>query len=103
MVMGLKSRQGGALICFAFAVSVAFAAQIVVVAPHAVAQTGGQAEWQRVLQAARKESKLVAGIPTSPELRKGLEKVFDERFNGIRLELVAGPAQVVANRIVSVP
>jgi iron(III) transport system substrate-binding protein len=67
----------------------------------AFAQSGWQAEWQRVLEAAGKEGKLVAGIPASPELRSGLEKGFGEKFRGIQLELIPGPASRIASRIVN--
>jgi ABC-type Fe3+ transport system substrate-binding protein len=65
------------------------------------AETGGQPGWQKVLEAANKEGKVVAAIPTSPELRTGMEKAFGEKFRGIQLELVPGAATALASRIVS--
>lgn len=67
----------------------------------AFGQATWQAEWHTVLEAAKKEGKIVAGIPTSPELRTEMERAFADRFKGIQLELVAGPATTLANRIVS--
>jgi ABC-type Fe3+ transport system substrate-binding protein len=67
----------------------------------ALAQSGSQAEWQRALEAGQREGKLVAGIPTSSELRTEVEKAFAAKFKGIQLELIAGPATALANRIVS--
>lgn len=68
---------------------------------QAIAQTGWEAEWERVLSAARQEGKLVAGIPASSRLRQALEKEFSERFQGIKLELIPGRASGIARRIVS--
>jgi len=82
----------------------AFSCQIflgILFASSGLAQTGAQAEWQKVLEAANKEGKVVAAIPTSPELRTGMEKAFGEKFKGIKLELIPGPATALANRIVS--
>jgi iron(III) transport system substrate-binding protein len=59
--------------------------------PFAVAQSAKsnwQVEWDNVLQAAKKESRIVVSIPASAELRKKMEVVFTKRY-GITLELVA--------------
>ena len=50
-------------------------------------QTGAAAEWERILAAAKKEGKLVAGIPASADLRKQLEAAFKAKFPGIEIEL----------------
>lgn len=44
------------------------------------------AEWERTLEAARKEATVVVSIPASAELRKGIEDVFPKRY-GIKVEL----------------
>ena len=44
-----------------------------------------QGEWDKILEAAKKEGRVVAAIPPSPELRKGMEEAFTKRF-GIVLE-----------------
>ena len=44
-------------------------------------------EWEKVLEAAKKEGKVVAGIPASAELRKTLGEAFKARFPAIDLEL----------------
>ncbi|MGH7770611.1 MAG: hypothetical protein ACREQA_00055, partial [Candidatus Binatia bacterium] len=54
------------------------------------AQSPWQAEWERVTAAAKKEGKVVAGIPASAELRKELEKRFKARYEGIELDLLPG-------------
>ncbi|MEK7340586.1 MAG: hypothetical protein AABZ69_00040, partial [Candidatus Binatota bacterium] len=51
------------------------------------ARSAGQAEWEKVVEAAKKEGRVVASIPPSPELRKGLEEAFTKRF-GIAVESV---------------
>jgi iron(III) transport system substrate-binding protein len=57
--------------------------------PRAGAQSGASksAEWERVLEAAKKEGKVVVSIPTSAELRKEFESGFQRAYPGIELEL----------------
>ena len=58
-----------------------------------------QAEWQRVIVAAKKEGKVVVSVPPGAELRRALKEVFERRF-GIELELVAGRGSAIAKKIV---
>jgi iron(III) transport system substrate-binding protein len=58
------------------------------------------AEWDKVLEAAKKEGTVVASIPPNAELRKSLEENFTKRY-GIALEPVAGRGAAVITRIVS--
>lgn len=58
-------------------------------------------EWEKTLEAAKKDGKLVAGIPASAELRKMIEEVFKSRFPGIELELFPGRGPANVNRILS--
>ncbi len=45
---------------------------------------GGWAdEWEKVVEAAKKEGKIVASIPARARLRKQMERVFEQRFAGI--------------------
>lgn len=60
-----------------------------------------QVEWEKTLAAAKKEGRLVAGIPASAELRKGIEEVFRSRFPGIELELIPSRGPSNANKILS--
>lgn len=60
---------------------------------------GWQAEWERVLEAAKKEGKVVASIPPSAELRKGMEEAFAKRF-GITMESVPARGAAIIRRIV---
>ena len=64
------------------------------------AQTTWQDEWEKTLTAAKKEGKIVVGIPPSTELRKELEGVFKARF-GLELELFPATGPQVANRVVT--
>ena len=53
---------------------------------YTCAQSTWQSEWERTLEAAKKEGKVVVGIPPSAELRKVLESGFKAKF-GFELEL----------------
>src|SRR6185369_13896068 len=66
----------------------------------AAARSSPAAEWDKVLEAAKKEGTVVASIPPNAELRKGLEETFTKRY-GIALEPVAGRGASVITRIVS--
>jgi iron(III) transport system substrate-binding protein len=47
-----------------------------------------QQDWERTVEAAKNEGKVVVSIPSSAELRKQLEEVFKKRF-GIEVEVFA--------------
>lgn len=83
---------------FKFAV---LASSLFLLAWEALAQPAGQADWQRVLETARKEGKVVVAVQPGPEIRQGLEKGFAERFKGIQLELLPGPSTANAVRIIN--
>ena len=55
-------------------------------------------EWDKIVEAARKEAKVVIAIPPSNELRKELEIVLKQKF-GIEAELIAAPGPKNASRI----
>ncbi len=77
------------------------AASLLFFSSSATAQTGRPpAEWEKILEAARKEGKIVASIPPNAELRKGIEETFQKRF-GITVESVPGRGAAVITRIVS--
>ena len=59
----------------------------------------GLYEWDRVVEAAKKEGKVVVSVPASSELRKGLEDGFKKRF-GIDVETVAARGAAVVRKIV---
>ena len=58
-----------------------------------------QMEWDRTLEAANKEGKLVAGIPASADLRKTIGDAFKNRFPGIELELATSRGSANASKI----
>lgn len=71
--------------------------------PHgAFAQTGQvkPGDWDRIVEAAKKEGKVVASIPPSPELRKGMEVAFTRRY-GIAVEFMPARGGAVIQRMVS--
>ncbi|HEU4345736.1 MAG TPA: extracellular solute-binding protein [Candidatus Binatia bacterium] len=55
-------------------------------------------EWERVLASARKEGKIVIGIPPSADLRREMEKALKQKF-GLEAELVSAPGPRNASRI----
>jgi iron(III) transport system substrate-binding protein len=64
------------------------------------AQTGQavQNQWDKIVEAGKKEGKVVVSVPSSAELRKGVEQNFKQRF-GIETELIAGRAASVVGKI----
>jgi iron(III) transport system substrate-binding protein len=62
------------------------------------AKPSSAVEWERTVEAAKKEGKVVVSIPVSAELRRGIEKVFKQRF-GIEPELNVGRAASIIGRI----
>ena len=58
-----------------------------------------QLEWDKTVEAAKKEGKVVAGIPASAELRKALDETFSRRYPDIDIELAAGRGPANASKI----
>ena len=56
------------------------------------------AEWDKVVEAGKREGKVVVSIPASTELRKEVDKTFKQRF-GIEAELIAGRAASIVGKI----
>src|SRR5512132_4156500 len=56
-------------------------------------------EWERTVEAARKEGKVVVSVPTSAELRKEFEAGFQKKFSGIELELSVARGASNINKI----
>src|SRR6185295_2452626 len=63
-------------------------------------QSNWQQEWDETIAAARKEGKVVVGLPPSAELRKELEPAFKARF-GFEMEVFSATGPQIANRIVT--
>jgi iron(III) transport system substrate-binding protein len=58
------------------------------------------ADWEKIVEAAKKEGKVVASIPPSPELRKLMEIAFARTF-GIGVEFVPARGGAIIQRMVS--
>ncbi|HEY2987035.1 MAG TPA: extracellular solute-binding protein [Candidatus Binatia bacterium] len=57
-------------------------------------------DFDKVVAEARKEGKLVVGIPPSAELRRKIEPLFKARF-GLDMETLSAPGPQIAGRIIS--
>src|SRR5258706_3723155 len=55
-------------------------------------------DWEKSVDAAKKEGKVIVSIPAGAELRKGIEKVFKQRF-GVEAELNVGRAASIVAKI----
>ncbi|MSP38647.1 MAG: extracellular solute-binding protein [Deltaproteobacteria bacterium] len=51
------------------------------------AQQAWQSEWNKTIEAAKKEGKVVAALPNSADTRKNIGEAFAKRFPGIELEM----------------
>jgi ABC-type Fe3+ transport system substrate-binding protein len=69
-------------------------------AVHASAQSSSQAEWEKILAAAKKEGKVVVGIPPNADLRAQIGERFKRKF-GIEMEAAAARGAQNASRIIS--
>jgi len=58
------------------------------------AKPSWQAEWDKTIELAKKEGKVVVSMPASTELRAGIERLFEKRY-GIDVEPVVGRASTV--------
>jgi ABC-type Fe3+ transport system substrate-binding protein len=57
------------------------------------------AEWERTVDLAKKEGKVVVSLPASTELRAAIERSFEKRY-GIDVEPVVGRASAVVRKMV---
>jgi iron(III) transport system substrate-binding protein len=65
-----------------------------------LAQQTWQSEWEKTIAAAKKEGKVVVGLPPSAELRKEVEPAFKARF-GFEMEIFSATGPQIANRVVT--
>jgi ABC-type Fe3+ transport system substrate-binding protein len=65
----------------------------------AASQSPKLGDWDRTVEIAKKEGKVVVSIPASSELRVGIEKGFEKRF-GIDVEPVVGRASAIVRKMV---
>jgi len=63
------------------------------------AKSPGQTEWDKTIERARKEGRVVVSITTSNDLRAAIEKHFERKY-GIDVEPVIGRAAVVLRKMV---
>jgi iron(III) transport system substrate-binding protein len=61
---------------------------------------GVPADWDKVVDAAKKEGRVIVSIPTSAELRKEFESGFRSKYPGIELELNVARGASNINKIV---
>lgn len=78
---------------------IVFIAAIGLASRGAIAQSAKPGEWEKTVELARKESKVVVSIPASTELRAGIERAFEKRY-GIDVEPVVGRASAVVRKMV---
>ena len=62
-------------------------------------QLSGQGEWDKTIELAKKEGRVVVSITTSAELRAAIEKHFERRF-GVDVEPVVGRAPNVIRKMI---
>jgi iron(III) transport system substrate-binding protein len=62
------------------------------------AKAAAQNDWQKIVEAAKQEGKVVISMPPSAELRKGIEDAFTTKY-GIVLELVPARGANLIGRI----
>jgi hypothetical protein len=77
-------------------------AWLLLLSPSSIAQTGkpssGAEDWDKLVDAARKEKKIVVSIPASAELRKQLDESFRKRF-GIEVEVFTARGSSAVRRM----
>jgi len=74
---------------------------LLALSPPAFSQTANpKAEWDKTVEAAKKEGKIVVSIPASAEMRKLFDEGFKKRFTGIELELIPARGTSITRRIV---
>ena len=67
--------------------------------PWREAAKPAQSEWEKTIELAKKEGKVVVSLPASTELRAGIERAFEKR-HGIDVEPVVGRASVVVRKMI---
>ena len=67
---------------------------------NAQSTPGKTGEWEKTIELAKKEGKVVASIPPSPELRKSMELAFTRRY-GVGVEFVPARGGAIIQRMVS--
>ena len=94
--MGISISNIGPISLVGFILQLATACLAVTLA----AAQSRSVEWENVVEAAKKEGRVVASIPPSPELRKLMEIAFTRRY-GIGVEFVPARGGAIIQRMVS--
>ncbi len=81
----------GLIFCCMTAIPVGVSAQ--------TAKPAWQTDWDKVVEAAKKEGKVVVSLPASNELRAAIERLFENRY-GIDVEPIVGRAATVVRKMV---
>ena len=63
------------------------------------AKPAWQADWDKTVELAKKEGKVVVSLPASAELRAGIERLFEKRY-GIDVEPIVGRASTVVRKMI---
>ena len=79
------------MLCVLIAIPLAVCAQ--------TAKPAWQADWDRTIELAKKEGKVVVSLPASAELRAGIEKLFEKRY-GIDVEPIVGRASMLVRKMI---
>ena len=85
----------------AVAAVLALLLEVAVFSPSVTAQivkSSWQADWEKTIELAKREGKVVVSIPASSELRAELEKHFEKRY-GVDVEPVVGRAPTVVRKM----
>jgi iron(III) transport system substrate-binding protein len=88
--IAIKVQSGGLLL----------AGLLIFAAPARANDSPTAESWNKVVEAAKKEGRVVVSIPTSAELRKEFEAGFKNKYPGIDLELSAARGAANINKIV---
>ena len=84
---------------FRFALTIIIVSLITTPSFSGEARSPSSAEWEKTVEAAKKEGKLVAALPASAELRKAIGEIFPKRYPGIELDLTNARGPSNANKI----
>jgi iron(III) transport system substrate-binding protein len=63
------------------------------------AKPAWQTDWERTIELAKKEGKVVVSLPASAELRAGIERLFEKRY-GIDVEPIVGRASMLVRKMI---
>jgi len=82
---------GSLMLCATTVIPLAVCAQ--------TAKPAWQTDWDRTIELAKKEGKVVVSLPASAELRAGIEKLFEKRY-GIDVEPIVGRASMLVRKMI---